>query len=240
MVAKYQMITEDIIKEIRAGIFNPGDKIYSESELCKKYSVSNTTVVKALNNLVSDGYLIRKQGYGTYVRKNLINRKVLFSETPSVSSLKGRIVERTETKVSEPFQDKEISEKLGDLQGEEKIIKVVQIAFVNNIPWKIQNRYLLEKKISESVIENIQHGGSVTKEITGNYNLHAEMSINVTLYDWDAEELEAIADYLQKNYQEKLAFFDIKKTTTSLDGEILEYTRSLIDPHFYTIHVTTE
>lgn len=242
MVSKYQMIKEDIIKEINEGVFLPGDKIYSEADLKKKYNVSNTTVVKALNNLVSEGYLIRRQGYGTFVRRNLINRKVLFSETSPVSSMKGKVVERTETHVSESFKDKEVAKKLGDLQGEENIIKIIQVAYVNDIPWKIQNRYLLERKIPETGIENIKHGASVTKEISGNYNIHAEMSVNIVRFEPTSKELKIVENYLkeQTREEEDLVFFDIQKITTSLNGEILEYTRSFIDPHYYSIQITTE
>lgn len=242
MVAKYQIIKDDIVQKIREGVFLPGDKIYSEAELRKKYDVSNTTVVKALNNLVSDGYLIRKQGLGTYVRRNLIDRKVLFSETSPVSSMKGRIVERTETKVSDPFKDKEIAKKLGDKSGLANLIQVVQIAYVNDTPWKLQNRYLLERKMTKAGIENIRQGGSVTRELTTSYNLHTDMSINIVLCDRDSEELKSIAAHLQEKYaeHEKVAFFDIQKTTTNLEGEILEYTRSFIDPKFYSIQISTE
>lgn len=242
MVSKYQMIKEDIIKEINDGVFVPGDKIYSEADLKRKYNVSNTTVVKALNNLVSEGYLIRRQGYGTFVRRNLINRKVLFSERSPASSVKGKVVERTETHVSEPFTDQEIAKQLGDLQAQEPIIKITQLAYVNDIPWKIQNRYLLERKIPETGIENIRHGASVTKEISGNYNIHSDMTVSVIRLKEGSDELELIESYLKKKKQKEddYLFFDIQKITKDLSGDILEYTRSFIDPYYYAIQISTE
>ena len=55
---------QDILREIDEGKFKPGSKIYSEGDLKRIYNVSNTTVVKALNDLVAGGFLIRKQGKG--------------------------------------------------------------------------------------------------------------------------------------------------------------------------------
>ena len=80
VLPKYEIIKQNILKEIDEGKFKPGSKIYSEGDLKKIYQVSNTTVVKALNDLVAEGYLIRRQGEGTFVRKNMLHRKVSFSE----------------------------------------------------------------------------------------------------------------------------------------------------------------
>lgn len=44
-----------------------GQQIPTEEDLCKKYNVSKITVRQAINNLVSDGYLIKIQGKGTFV-----------------------------------------------------------------------------------------------------------------------------------------------------------------------------
>lgn len=62
MLPKYEIIKRDIIEKIESGEFSTGEKVYSEGDLKRKYNVSNTTVVKALNDLVNEGYLIRRQG----------------------------------------------------------------------------------------------------------------------------------------------------------------------------------
>ena len=80
VLPKYEIIKQDILREIDEGKFKPGFKIYSEGDLKRIYNVSNTTVVKALNDLVAGGFLIRKQGEGTFVRKNMLHRKVSFTE----------------------------------------------------------------------------------------------------------------------------------------------------------------
>lgn len=55
MIAKYEIIKQDIIQMIEEKKFKPGDKIYSEGELKKLYNVSSTTVVRALQDLVLSG-----------------------------------------------------------------------------------------------------------------------------------------------------------------------------------------
>ena len=67
-IPKYQQIKQNLLYEINNGKFLPGDKFYSEAELKKKYSVSGITAIKALQCLTNEGYLVRYQGKGTYVK----------------------------------------------------------------------------------------------------------------------------------------------------------------------------
>lgn len=66
---KYEEIKQDIIHKIQTQELQPGEKISSESELKRKYGVSSTTVVKALNELVTEGYVYRVQGKGSFISK---------------------------------------------------------------------------------------------------------------------------------------------------------------------------
>ena len=68
-ITKYQQIKQSLLYEINNGMFQPGDKFYSEAELKKKYNVSGITAIKALQCLTNEGYLVRYQGKGTYVSK---------------------------------------------------------------------------------------------------------------------------------------------------------------------------
>lgn len=62
---------EEIIKEnIKNKIWKAGVKIPSEKELTETLSVSRGTLKKAIANLVDAGYLIQKQGLGTFVVKD--------------------------------------------------------------------------------------------------------------------------------------------------------------------------
>ncbi len=63
----YIQLTRIFLEEISAGKWGLDEKIPSEDELCKKYHVSKITVRQAINNLSSDGYLMKLQGKGTFV-----------------------------------------------------------------------------------------------------------------------------------------------------------------------------
>jgi len=63
----YIQLTRIFLEEIKSGNWQLNQRIPSEEELCKKYDVSKITVRQAINNLVSDGYVMKLQGKGTFV-----------------------------------------------------------------------------------------------------------------------------------------------------------------------------
>ncbi|API91788.1 MULTISPECIES: GntR family transcriptional regulator [Virgibacillus] len=63
----HAFIKEELLNQIKAKKYKPGDKIPTELELCKDFNVSRTTVRTALNQLTLEGYLERHQGRGTFV-----------------------------------------------------------------------------------------------------------------------------------------------------------------------------
>jgi len=63
------MIRSKLLDLIEQGHWRPGSRIDSENELAAQFKVSVGTVRKALNNLVDDGVVWRRQGSGTYVRR---------------------------------------------------------------------------------------------------------------------------------------------------------------------------
>ncbi|WP_114351536.1 GntR family transcriptional regulator [Saliterribacillus persicus] len=77
MEAKYKKIKHAIKSKILEGLINPHEKISSESELMKKFSVSRHTVRLAIGELVNEGWLYREQGAGTFCadRANIESNK---------------------------------------------------------------------------------------------------------------------------------------------------------------------
>jgi len=81
----YQLIQEDIIKKIKNNTLKPGDKLPTEAEICQIYDTSKSSVKKALNRLVNNGYLYAIQRVGYYVNLPKYNNYILsFSPTDLV------------------------------------------------------------------------------------------------------------------------------------------------------------
>jgi GntR family transcriptional regulator len=63
----YFQLQKKIKKQIEEGRWAPDESIPTERELIQTYKLSSGTVKKALLNLVTEGYLYRVQGKGTFV-----------------------------------------------------------------------------------------------------------------------------------------------------------------------------
>lgn len=64
---KYVLIANQVRDEICSGKVQPGDRIATELELTRRFSVSRQTVRQAIAQLEQEGYLVQRQGSGTYV-----------------------------------------------------------------------------------------------------------------------------------------------------------------------------
>lgn len=71
----YQQIYDEIKDAIEKGVYKPKERIPAEPELAERYEVSRITVRRAVEELCSDGYLIKQQGRGTFVSAPHINRQ---------------------------------------------------------------------------------------------------------------------------------------------------------------------
>ena len=72
----YQQIYEDIKGKIEEGAYAEGDRIPSEQELCATYDASRITVRRAISDLCTNGYLVKRQGVGTFVSRPRIFREL--------------------------------------------------------------------------------------------------------------------------------------------------------------------
>ena len=66
-IPKYQEIADWLKENIRKGTFKSGEKLISEPSLCEKFGISRHTARAAISILEQEGYVVRKQGSGTYV-----------------------------------------------------------------------------------------------------------------------------------------------------------------------------
>ncbi|MCI0547755.1 MAG: GntR family transcriptional regulator [Candidatus Rokubacteria bacterium] len=63
----YQKVAAEIRRRIRAGIYQPGARISTESELVREFGVSAITVRRAVHDLAVEGLLVSRQGLGVFV-----------------------------------------------------------------------------------------------------------------------------------------------------------------------------
>jgi LacI family transcriptional regulator len=66
-IPRYQQVKRDLIAAIEAGRFSPELPFVTQRSICEDYGVSHATAVRALSDLVAEGYVVRRRGQGTFV-----------------------------------------------------------------------------------------------------------------------------------------------------------------------------
>ena len=148
---KYIQISREIIQQIENGDFQPGDKIPSENELIKKYSISNTTARKSLLEMELNGWVNRIKGKGTFV----INRskdkhltRVLGSFLAMKESFSGNLLKEGFTPknitLEKTILNDGISSKINNRHHmiEGPVLKMRRLRYADDILLKDETKYI--------------------------------------------------------------------------------------------------
>ena len=139
----YFQIEEWIRERIRNGDLRPGDPLENEISLAKALGVSRITVRQALDNLATQGLVVRKRALGTFVaqpRKSFVlNRFQLRSLTEEMAEEGLQVKAQTlEQRIILPSN--EIQSQLGLADGE-KVILIRRLRLANGKPLCIETCY---------------------------------------------------------------------------------------------------
>ncbi len=161
----YYQLEQGIKEMIEKAQLKPGEMIPSERELAETYEISRMTVRQAINNLVSDGYLVRKRGKGTFVAAKKIEQPLKgltsFSEDmrargmePGTNVLEFRIIPANQS----------LAQQLDIREGGD-IYEIRRIRLADQLPMALETAYvpcvlvpgLTREIVSGSVYEFIEN-----------------------------------------------------------------------------------
>ena len=96
-IAKYRIIENHIIDEIKLGNLKIGDQIMTEYQLSDKFDIGRLTVNKALINLAKEGYIKRIAGKGSFVINRMVvrdfnNRRSFTQDMESIGLKAGSVL----------------------------------------------------------------------------------------------------------------------------------------------------
>jgi LacI family transcriptional regulator len=63
----FAWVKQELREAITQGQFRPDEPFITQREIVERFGVSTTTAVRALNDLVADGLVVRRRGRGTFV-----------------------------------------------------------------------------------------------------------------------------------------------------------------------------
>ncbi|MGM0545392.1 MAG: GntR family transcriptional regulator [Bacteroidota bacterium] len=138
---KYYQIYEKLLGQIKNGKFEEFDRFYSDTELVEKYNVSRGTIRESVKLLIQQGYLVREQGKGTFVRKPKIEQdsdKLMgFTEL-----MKKNNIEPAAQIVKKEIVDIPLKlTKMIGLEEDAQLVNIVRVRFGDEQPLIIERSY---------------------------------------------------------------------------------------------------
>lgn len=172
-------------KAIQAAIFNgdfrEGEQIPTEVELSERYNVSRITVRKAVEELVKEGHLVKRQGKGTFVTSAKIDRKIEHVMGFTAACESNGLSSRSVVTRKEIIQPDAALRKLLQLGKQEAAIYIQRKRYAGDTPLMLENNYyphqayafLLEEPLEGSLYGLLRekygidpgHPGKTTLEI---------------------------------------------------------------------------
>lgn len=138
----YHQLEEYIKHQIETGILKEEAVIPSEREYAERFQISRMTVRQAINNLVSEGYLKRQKGRGTFVNKKKVEQE-LQGMTSFTEDMLSRGMNPSSTLLS--FQiipaDKNTAIDL-KIEENDSVYKIKRIRLADGAPMALETAYI--------------------------------------------------------------------------------------------------
>lgn len=187
MKPAYAKVYDALKKDIYNGEYGVGDFIPSEPELEKRFSVSRTTVRKAVDLLSREGLLSAKQGQGTrvldYKTSQNLNTVSSISET---LRKKGYEVTSKGMQIDFAQASHSVAKQLGVGDGH-KVIRIQRIQLADSSPVAIMRNFILPEKVP-GIEKYVNKFSSLYQFLEDRYSLNidsAQDSISARCADFE-------------------------------------------------------
>lgn len=230
---KYTYIANELRKQILSGEYVPNQQLPLEKELCERFKVSKMTMKKALDILVSEGLIIKRRGYGTFV-KDLsqveIQRLMMSRQFMGTSALyeEGAVHSKV-LNFTVDVATEHVSNSL-NIEKDSFVYHIHRVRFLNGKPLAIEKTYMPIDVIPGLKLENVN--GSIYEYIESTLNAsiqsaHRKITVRKS-NDFEAEELaleqgDPVAIVEQTGYLNTGELFEYSISTHKYDEFQVEF-----------------
>jgi DNA-binding GntR family transcriptional regulator len=212
-VPQYRKLYELLRKHIISGVYEEGSLLPSENELCAVHGMTRPTVRHALDTLVKDGLILKKQGKGSIVRKPPQNIGILSiagtASAVGVRYLKTDILQKPEIrKWPETF-----AFELSELEKESGCIYMERLRYVDDQPVFYDINHLPNLNLPRFTSRSLENK-SLFEVLRKNYQVNiigGEQQLKAIVPD------EKIKKLLQLKKGQPVLYIE-RKLTTNKDG----------------------
>ncbi|MCO6187616.1 GntR family transcriptional regulator [Rhizobium sp. L1K21] len=226
---KPQQIASVLEQEIRSGVLGFGDRLQSESELVRRFSVSRNTLRKGLEELNSRGLITTKVGIGSFVT---FNGKTI-EDVSGWSKALAEVGAKTQTTILriEVLQDADLAEQLKIDNPFFIAVDRLRSLTPDQTPISLERSRLPLLPELESVPLRGLKAGSLHETLreAGLITTHGE--------EWAGVEMLSAEDADLLKRAPGLAFLRTSRLARCADGRPIEYVVSLLDPSHFALHL---
>ncbi len=185
IIPKYYQLANILREQIENGTWKANETIPSERQLEQQYNLSRPTIRQAIDLLITQGYLYRIHGKGTFVSPPKLQKGILeltsFSEDMRNRGLEPGQIFLEFGLIAPP---KKIKKRLEILNANQQVLRIKRIRTGNGEPIGIQDSYLNlpdGKAISKQELEERGSIYAILQEKFGIYPAEADETLEVTL-----------------------------------------------------------
>ena len=211
----YRQLQDALRRAIESSVLGPQDALPPERDLATDFEVSRITVRKALDGLVSEGLLLRKQGAGTFVSGRVEKQFAKLTSFSEDMAARGR-TPRSEwlTRASGTVTPEE-SLALGLSPGA-AVYRLKRIRFADDIPMALE--YSKVPGFGLTSADAVEDSLYSALQAEGNRPTRALQRLRAVLIDEERAELLRVDPGAPALYIERRGFLD--------DGRVIEATES--------------
>ena len=173
-VPLYEQLKNLLQSQISSGVYSIGERLPAEAELCSKYEVSRVTVRRALDDLVADGALERRQGKGTYVApiKSHIQMKAFDTSAKGFmgSSVPGT-VKHTRVISKKEYVCNEMEREALKLKENDRVYVYLRLMILDGVPFYL-DRAIYPADRFASMFPQVQDDVSTYRILSEQYGIN--------------------------------------------------------------------
>ncbi len=214
----YRWLEQVLREDISQGMYKPGDTLPTEHELMRRYNLSITTVRRAVHDLAREGWVYRKAGKGTFVKRTKLEEHLAWL-TSFAEEMQSRQITPQFKLVSaaESMPPAEIARAL-KLSPQQKAYLIERVQIANDEPIALARGYW-SPDIGEQLAKHDLHHIALYEIVEHHLYIplvEADESISAMIADADiAREL---------GVQKKSALLVRRRLTYSSEMRPIEYT----------------
>jgi GntR family transcriptional regulator len=223
-IPKYIQIARILRERIQRQEYAPGGQIPTEVELCETYQVSRITVREAINKLVQEGWLDRRQGKGTYVVHQKLRRNI--AKVYSFSSDMRQLGMAPRSRVLSLRVEEApavIVDRMKLPETNRRVTRITRVRIANDVPVLIETA-MIPEYLCPGLVERDFETGSLYRILTEEYRLmphHAEETYEAIILSKED------AVILERDPAPPQPAFAIQRVTYLENGIPIEYGTSV-------------